>query len=162
MKMNYSNLEHHQGAIYPNAMTFQTERMLFGAGSMLSAALFQMAAIFSPAESRWIFVTLATSIMMALCLTLIFKGKDDTINFVVGRAVFSIMSGILLTKPFVYYLNIETVHSDIIILSGCASICCIAGYIVGVAILRYLMKNSDYLAKKFVDSKVTQYFPPES
>lgn len=141
-------------------MTFQTERTLYGVGSMISAAMFQLAAIFSPSESRWIFATLATSIMMALCLTLIFKGKDDTINFVVGRAIFSILAGILLTKPFVHYFNIMSAHEDIIVLSGCASICCVAGYIIGVAILRYLMQRSDYLAKRLVDAKVGQILPP--
>lgn len=127
---------------------------------MVSAAIFQIAAIFTPGEARWIFATMATSIITALCLTLIFKGKDDTINYVVGRSIFSILAGVLLTKAFVYWFNVQSAHDDVIILSGCASLCCIAGYIIGVAILKYLMNNSDYLAKKFVDAKVAEILPP--
>ena len=142
-------------------MSAYGEKVYFGLGSMVTAATSVLAAVFSPTDSRWVFVTLSCSIMTALSLTLSFKKPDETIKVVVGKAMISILSGIFLTKLAVYFFGLSTVHTDLIALGGVACACCSFGFFLLWAGLRYLMKRSDAIAKQYIDGKIGEVLPKE-
>jgi hypothetical protein len=143
-------------------MNFTQEKILYGVSNYSASVILYFAAILSPVESRWALVTLASSLAVSCSLTLTFKGMDETIRLIIGRASLAILSGIFLTKPTVWFFAITTAHTDVIALGGVSAACCAFGFILGYAGLNYLMKKSDAIAKRFIDGKIKQYIPEDS
>jgi hypothetical protein len=113
-------------------MTYTQGKIFFGLASILSSALFAMGAILTDGEqARWIYVTLACSVITASFLALIFKKKDETMAIVVGRSGMSILGGVFGSKGIVQWLNWQSPHSGVVILGGIAVAACIFSFIIG-------------------------------
>lgn len=143
-------------------MNYTQERIIYGLGNIVASMFFTLGAIFTPGESRWLFVTLASAVLMSAMLSLTFKRADETIRLVIGRGGISILCGIFLSKPLVLYFGIHSAETDIVILGACAALSSIFGFILGFAGLEYLIKKSDAIAKRFIDAKVDAFIPPEN
>jgi hypothetical protein len=116
-----------------------------------------MGAILTQGDTRWFCVTLSVSTIVAVFLSLGLKRDHETIHLVISRAGVSLCSGVFVTRPFAWYFNLASVHTDTVNLAGSAALCCTLGFILGFAGLSYLMKRSDFLAKKFIDLKAAPF-----
>jgi len=142
-------------------MNCTQERVIYGMGNIFASTFFTLGAIFNPGEARWIFVTLASAVLMSSMMSLTFKRSDETIRLVIGRGGISIMCGIFVSKPLVWWFGIHSAETDIVILGACAALSSIFGFVLGFAGLEYLIKKSDSIAKRFIDAKVDGWMPPE-
>lgn len=139
-------------------MTYTQEKIFFGLSSLVSSALFGMGAILSEGhETRWIYVTLACSIITASFLALIFKKVDETMRIVVGRSGMSILGGIFGSKAVVTHFGWEAPNSDVVVLGGVAVSCCIFAFIIGYALLHVVNRKSSDIANKILD----KWLPPK-
>ena len=142
----------------PPMMTYTQEKIFFGVSSIVSSALFGMGAILSEGhETRWIYVTLACSVITASFLSLIFKKVDETMRIVVGRSGMSILGGIFGSKAVVSYFGWEQPNSDVVVLGGVAVSCCIFAFIIGYALLHVVNRKSSDIANKILD----KWLPPK-
>lgn len=133
-------------------MTYTQEKIFFGLSTMLSSALFALGAVLTDEEqARWIYVTLACSVMTAGFLALIFKKREETMAIVVGRSGMSILGGVFGSKAVVEWLGWQSPHSDIVILGGIAIVACIFSFIIGFVLLNMLNTKSSQIAKKIFD-----------
>lgn len=137
-------------------MTYTQEKIFFGLVSIVSSTIFGLGAILTNEEqARWIYVTLACSVMTAGFLALIFKRQDETMRIVVGRSGMSILGGVFGSKGVVQYFGWQSPHSDVVILGGIAIISCIFSFIIGFVVLEMLNSKSSVIAKKLFD----KFFP---
>lgn len=135
-----------------SSMTYTQEKIFFGLASLVSSGLFAMGAILADgAEARWVYVTLACSVITAGFLALIFKKQDETMRIVVGRSGMSILGGIFGSKGLVEWLGWKAPHTDIVILGGIAVATCIFSFIIGYVLLHMVNNKSSQIAKKIFD-----------
>lgn len=125
------------------------EKVFFGAVTLASSAFSALGAILSVGETRWLYVTLASSSLMSGFLALMFKRQEETIRLVVGRCGFAVLGGIMATKPAVHYLGIADAQTDIIALAGVSSLVCIATFFVGYALLKIVEIQAPEVAEKW-------------
>lgn len=125
------------------------EKLMFGFTLGTSALASWLGAMATNGETRWLFVTLATSMMMSGFMALMFKKPEETIQLVVGRCGLSVFCGIFATRPVVHYLKLESAYSDIISLGGISSLVCVAGFFVGFALLKIVEIKSPAIADKW-------------
>lgn len=124
------------------------DKLFFGSSVLLSAASSATGAILSGSESRWLYVTLASSILMSAFLALMFKKPEEAIKLVVGRCGLSVFGGVLLTRPIIHYAKLEIVYNDIIALAGASSAVCVLTFFVGFAFLKIIEAKAPNLAEK--------------
>lgn len=137
------------------AMTYPQEKGFLVIGHIAASSLSWIGAILSTGDIRWLAITCAASFMMSCLLAITFKGPEETIQYVSARCGLTIFGGVFVTKYLVWQMNIEVVHTDPIALAGLASLVSIMMFTVGFKALRYLEKRSDFLGKKFIDSKTS-------
>jgi len=142
-------------------MNYTHEKIFLGIFSLASSGMCTVGAIISTGDTRWFCVTLAVSLITSCLLALMFKKPDETIQLVAGRCGISILGGVFLTKLVAWYFNITIIHTDVVALGGLTCAVCIGVYILGFKALRYLEKRSDFLAKKFIDGKVSAILGPD-
>lgn len=135
------------------AMSYPQEKAFLVIGHLLGAGVSWTCAIMSTGDIRWLMITFAASFVMSCLLAITFKQQDETIALVAARCGLTIFGGIFLTKYIVWQANIGIVHTDPIALAGIACLVSILTFTVGYKALRYLEKRSDFLGKKFIDSK---------
>lgn len=124
------------------------EKLTFGATLLASSMFSALGAIFTSGETRWLFVTFTVSFLMSGFLALMFKKPEDTIQLVIGRCGFSIISGIFGTYQVVERFGISSARTDIISLGGIAAGVCIAAFLIGFALLRIVESKAPQLADK--------------
>jgi len=113
------------------------EKVFFGITTLVSTGFSMLGAIMTTGESRWLYVTLAASLFTSGFLALMFKRADETIRLVVGRSGFSVLGGVLATKPVTMHLGFQQItETDIISLGGLSSICCIVTFFCGFIALQ--------------------------
>lgn len=135
------------------AMTYPEEKVVLVIGHLAGAGFSCLGAIISAGDIRWLMITFAASFIMSCLLAVTFKRVEETIALVASRCGFAIFGGVFVTKYVVWQANIEVVHTDPIALAGISSLVTILMFTVGYKALRYLEKRSDFLGKKFIDSK---------
>jgi hypothetical protein len=155
-----ATLYHHQpefleGPIYlKRNMQYSEERMFMGVFTCVASAFWWAGAILSQGDIRWLCISGAVSFMTSCLLALTFKKPDETMQLVTCRCALSILGAIFTTKLFAHYLGIESLNSDPINLGGVAFLCAILNFFLGFSALRYIEKNSDRLAAKWIDQSV--------
>ncbi len=126
------------------------EKLFFGFTTLVSTGCSTLGAILSTGETRWLYVTLASSSMTSGFLALMFKRTEETMRLVVGRCGFAILGGVLATRPIVHHLGFEKVaDTDIISLGGLSSATCVGTFFLGYSILRLLEQNAPGIAEKW-------------
>ncbi|MES2923675.1 MAG: hypothetical protein V4819_19125 [Verrucomicrobiota bacterium] len=131
-------------------MSVLHEKIFFGFITLAAAGISAAGATLTTGDTRWLFVTFASSFLMSGFLALMFKGTEETINLVIGRCGFAIVGGILATKPVGHYFGLTaTIHDDAIALAGVASAVCIATFFVGFYLLRILERQAPAMAEKW-------------
>lgn len=140
-------------------MTYTQEKIFFGISSLFSSTLAWTGALLSTGDTRWLLITIAIGSMTSALLSLIFRQPHETMQLTCARSGFSILGSIFLTKYVAWQTGIDSVHTDPINLGGLTFLVCIVVFCVGFKALRYLEKKSDYIARKFIDSKIASTFP---
>jgi hypothetical protein len=130
------------------------DKLIIGFSSIFAAGISHLGAILSEGEVRWFFVTVSVSLITAVFLAMMFKRPDETIQLMAARCGFTLLGGVFLTKGVAHHMGIELIERDIIAFGGLTCGVAITTFILGYQILRYLERRSEYLAKKFVDSKI--------
>ena len=129
-------------------MTYTQEKITYGLAAMASAGMSTLGAILTDGESRWLFVTITSSILTACFLALVFKRVDETIRIVIGRAGLSILGGVLGSRYIVHRYALTSAENDIVALAGVAAAVTIAGFIIGYPLLQLINSRSGTLAEK--------------
>lgn len=140
-------------------MTPFQEKICFGLWLAASSAVATVATYFTEGETRFLFATGSSSIMVAGFLAMVFKHPTkDTIQQVVGRCGISILGGIFATIPALHYLGLEKrADENLFVLGGVAACVCTAFFILGVQLLRRLEKKGGF----FADKILKKYGPDE-
>lgn len=126
------------------------EKIFFGFITMLSTGFSMVGAIMTTGETRWLYVTLASSLFTSGFLALMFKRADESIRLVVGRSGFSVLGGVLATKPVTLHLGfVELTETDIISLGGLSSICCIVTFFCGFIALQSLERMAPQIVARW-------------
>lgn len=126
------------------------ERIFFGTAILVSSAFSTVGAVISTGEMRWIYCTFAVSSMTAGFMALMFKRADETIRLVIGRCGFSILGGVLATKPVIHHLGFEELaEKELVSLAGIASLVCIGTFFVGYAMLSLLERAAPQIAARW-------------
>lgn len=136
------------------AMTYPQEKCFLVICHLSAAAASWVGAILSTGDIRWLMITFAASFIMSCLLAVTFKRAEETIQYVAARCGFTILGGVFLTKYIAWQANLSVVHTDPIALAGVTCLVSILTFTVGFKALGYLEKRSDFLAKKFIDSKM--------
>ena len=135
-------------------MTYTQEKITYGIAAITSAAASTFGAVLTNGESRWLFVTITTSILTACFLALVFKRVDEGIRIVIGRAGLSILGGVLGSRYIVHQYGLTIVDNDIVALAGVAAGVTMAGFLVGYPLLQLINAKSgkiaDRIFKKFI------------
>lgn len=132
------------------SMTPYHEKVFFGLTTLASTGASMLGAIITTGEARWIYVTLASSMMTSGFLALMFKRSEETMRLVIGRCGFAVLGGILATRPIVHHLGFDAMaDTDIISLGGLSSATCIATFFVGYAILSCIERSAPSIAEKW-------------
>ncbi len=142
-------------------MTYPQDKIVLVTGHLLFTLGSWVAAIWSPADVRWLILTAGTSSVMSALLGVTFKKDKETIQLVAARCVFTIIGGITATRFLVWKFSLDHLHSDPVLLIGATALVCCVMFTVGFAALRYLESKSDFFAKKFIDSKTRFFTEPE-
>ena len=129
-------------------MTYTQEKITYGLAAMASAGMSTLGAILTDGESRWLFVTITSSILTACFLALVFKRVDETIRIVIGRAGLSILGGVLGSRYIVHRYALTSAENDIVALAGVAAAVTIGGFIIGYPLLQLINSRSGTLAEK--------------
>ena len=129
-------------------MTYTQEKITYGLAAMASAGMSTLGAILTDGESRWLFVTITSSILTACFLALVFKRVDETIRIVIGRAGLSILGGVLGSRYIVHRYAMTSAENDIVALAGVAAAVTIGGFILGYPLLQLINSRSGTLAEK--------------
>lgn len=137
-----------------SSMSYTQEKIFLGICSLAGSGISFLGALLSTGDVRWFCVTLSMSFITSCLLSLMFKQPEETIQLVVARCGLTILGGVFLTKYVAWQFNIQTIHTDIVAFGGLACLVSIITFVVGYKALRYLERRSEYLARKFVDSKV--------
>ena len=133
------------------------EKIGFGLSSLAFTGFSTLGAIMTTGETRWVYVTFASSSLMSGFLSLMFRRSDETIHLAIGRFGFALMGGILGTKPIIHQLGFSQLcETDIISLAGLSSMTCIATFTVGVAALKMLEKLAPEIVAKYFKKYVPQ------
>ena len=131
-------------------MTPHLEKIGFGLSSLAFTFFSTLGAMMTTGETRWVYVTFASSSMMAGFLSLMFKQPNETIRLAIGRFGFAIMGGILGTKPVIHHLGFDSLcETDIISLAGLSAMTCILTFFLGVGVLKALEIAAPELASKW-------------
>jgi hypothetical protein len=126
------------------------EKIFFGVTTLASSSFSLLGAMLTTGETRWLYVTLASSIMMSGFIALMFKKPSESIQLVIGRCGFAILAGVLATRPIVHQMGLsEIVNADVISLAGVSAATCIAAFFVGVQILRAVERAAPSLVDKW-------------
>lgn len=139
------------------AMSYPQEKIVLVLGHLFFALASWLAAMWSPEDVRWIILTAGASTVMAALLGVTFKKDKETIQLVAARCVFTIIGGVTATRFVVWKLSLDHLHADPILLIGAAALVSCVMFTVGFAGLRYLENRSEFLAKKFIDSKIKAF-----
>ena len=126
------------------------EKIGFGLSSLAFTAFSTMGAMMTTGETRWVYVTLASSSMMSGFLSLMFKAPDETVRLAIGRFGFAIMGGILGTKPIIHQLGFSQLcETDIISLGGLSAATSILTFFLGVGVLKSLELAAPQIVEKW-------------
>lgn len=129
-------------------MTYTQEKITYGIASLAAAASSTFGAILSSGETRWLMVTMTSSILTACFLSLIFKRVDESIRLVIGRAGLAILGGVLGSRYIVYHYGIDLVDRDVVALAGVAAVVTMASFVIGYPLLQLINSKSGTLAEK--------------
>lgn len=123
------------------------DKILFVLAFFFGSAISALGAILTQGETRWIFITLAVSILTCTSMALLTKAEDETIRIVVGRCLLACIGGVTGTGPFVHYLQIESAATNAISLAGCAAATCVVTFFIGYAVIMLLKEQSANIAQ---------------
>lgn len=131
-------------------MTHYIEKIGFGLSSLAFTFFSTIGAIMTTGETRWVYVTFATSSLMSGFLSLMFKAPNETVRLAIGRFGFAILGGILGTKPIIHHLGFtDLCETDIISLGALSAFTCILTFFIGVGLLKALEVAAPELAQKW-------------
>lgn len=130
-------------------MTPYNEKILFGFSTLASTAFCAIGAIFTTGEARWIYASFAASVLTSGFLALMFKRTTETIRLVIGRCGFSVLGGILATRPVIHYFEMAEDSMDVVAISGMAAGVTVVTFFFGFAILNIFERVSPEIAEKW-------------
>jgi hypothetical protein len=129
-------------------MSYTAEKILFGLATMGGSGVCTLGAVMNEGDARYLYVTLAVSIITAAFCAIIFKRQDEAMRVVSGRCGLSILGGIFGTRYLLHKGWLTAVDGDVIILGGQAIVVTMAAYFVGFWVLYRLDRNGKGLADK--------------
>ena len=129
-------------------MTYTGEKAIYGLATIGGSGLSALGAIMSQGEARYLYVTLAVSIVTAAFCAIVFKSRTENMRTVVGRCGLSILGGIFGTRYALHKEWLTVVDEDVIILGGQAIGVTIASFFVGFWVLHLLNRRGKDLADK--------------
>lgn len=123
-------------------MDYYSEKIFFAVCSLVSTALFSIAAVLTEGDVRWILITTAVSVMTASFLSLAFRKAGESIRIVLGRSGMTILSSIMVSKAAVMYFNLNVVTEDVILVGAAAFLVSILTYFPGHGLFKSLDDSS--------------------
>lgn len=127
------------------------EKLASGIATIVASGIAYVGAILTEGEVRWVCITLASSILMAMFTAVIVRAPTETMKVTVARAGFSILTGCLGTRELLMRWGLDAFEHDAIRLAGVAAGMTIAGMVLGYPLLLLLnSKGKDY-AKRILD-----------
>jgi hypothetical protein len=136
-------------------MTPFQEKIYFGVITLASTSVSTVGAILTTGEVRWLYVTLATSILTSGFVSLMLKKPAESVQLVIGRCGLAIIGGVLATKPVINFMNYEeAVKEDMILLALLAAVTCIATFCLSMQVFRAIERT----APKMVDKMFKKFF----
>lgn len=138
------------------------EKILFGAWLLATSALSYFATLFTAGETRWLFMTFVSSLLMSGFLAMMFKQPEDTIQQVIGRCGIAILGGIFASQPVAHWFQLSTVETNLIHLGGVSAGVCTAFFLVGVRLLKIIEARSPLIAEKIFKKYIPGSDPPET
>jgi hypothetical protein len=127
------------------------EKLAAGVASIAAAGISYLGAVLTDGEVRWVCITLASSILMAMFSAVIVRGPKETMKVTLARAGFSIMLGSLGTRELLMRWGISAFEHDAIRLAGVAAGMTLAGMVVGYPLLLLANSKGKDWAKSILD-----------
>jgi hypothetical protein len=118
-----------------DALSAYHEKLLAGAATLLAAGISYIGAILTDGEVRWVCITMASSILMAMLVAVLLRAPTESIKLTIARAGFAIMIGVLGTRELLIRWGIDAFEGDAIRLAGVAAAMTIAGMVLGYPLL---------------------------
>ena len=137
-------------------MTWFQEKLLYSATVMITGLFCWIGAILSEGDIRWLYATMASSVMTAGFLGLILRKEGDSITVVIARAAVGVFGGVFGTKIGV--VSFESLHhlsvkfeSDVLFLSGVAGIFAAIFSVVGYAFIKVADASAQSVSKRLLE-----------
>ena len=127
------------------------EKLASGCATLVASGIAYIGAILTDGEVRWVCITLASSILMAMFTAVIVRAPNETMKVTLCRAGVSIMAGCLGTRELLLRWGLDAFEHDAIRLAGAAAGMTIAGMVLGYPLLLLLNSKGKDLAKKALD-----------
>jgi hypothetical protein len=127
------------------------EKLASGFATLAASGLAYVGAILTEGEVRWVCITLASSILMAMFCAVIVRAPSETMKVTVCRAGFSIMVGCLGTRELLLRWGLDAFEHDAIRLAGIASGMTVAGMVLGYPLLLLANTKGKDWAKMIIE-----------
>jgi hypothetical protein len=127
------------------------EKLLAGFSTLAASAIAYVGAILTEGEVRWVCITLAASLPMAMFCAVIVRAPSETMKVTLCRAGVAVMAGCLGTRELLLRWGGEGFEHDAIRLAGYAAGMTVVGMVVGYPLLLLSNKRGRDLAKGLLD-----------
>lgn len=137
-------------------MTWFEEKLLYSATVLISGFLCWIGAILSEGDIRWLYATMASSVMTSGFLGLILRKEGESIQIVIARAALGVFGGVFGTKIGVVsfeslnHLSVK-LESDVLFLSGVAGIFAAFFNVVGFAFIKVADASAQSVSKRLLE-----------
>jgi hypothetical protein len=111
------------------------EKLAAGGAALVSAGIASAGAMITSGEVRWVCITLAASILMAMFVAVLLRAPGETMKLTIARAGFSVMLGVLGTRELLIRWGAQSFEGDAIRLAFISSCMTIAGMVLGYPLL---------------------------
>jgi hypothetical protein len=137
-------------------MTWFQDKIIYSLTVFTSGFFCWMGAILSEGDIRWLYATMASSVLTSGFTGLVLRKPEEPIQVIISRTALGVIGGVLGTKvgviaiPQLRHLT-EKFESDILYLSGIAALASIVFHIVGYSFIKVADQSAQSISSKLLD-----------
>jgi hypothetical protein len=141
-------------------MTWFQDKIIYSAAVMLSGFCCWLGAILTQGDIRWLYATMASSVLTSGFLGLVLRKPEEPIQIIIPRAFLGVLGGVLGTKvgvisiPQLRHMS-ERFEADVLYLAGVAAFSSIIFHIVGYAFIKAANDSAQSISSRLLEKALT-------
>jgi hypothetical protein len=137
-------------------MNWFQEKLFYSATIALSSGVLWLGTILTTGDVRWLYATGAASLMTSGFVGLALRKDADNIRILISRTGIGIVGGVFGTKLLLHqFSTLDSIRvrseTDLILLSGIATLVAAASHIFGYAIIKSADDSAQNVASRIVE-----------